>query len=184
MAPTPCRMRPSGLLAVTAGSFCRSDPAAVFLRFTNGGLPACSPRSFGRREGVVETEQPYEVADRREAGRDAVADLLGRRVRCAQVGVFLLELAELAQQRVEFRVRDDRGVEHLIPVVVLGNLFCQIGVAMFGLVIGLADLGASAGAYAGFRADLGQFQLISFSHRAPSSISSGISPAAALHFTG
>ena len=94
-------------------------------------------------------------------------------------GYSVLELAELAQQRVEFRVRDHRGVEHVIPVVVLGNLFCQIGVAMPGLVIGLADLGASAGAYAGFRADLGQFHLVSFSHRTPSSISSGISRAAA-----
>ncbi len=44
--PTPCRIRPSGRLAVTAGSFCRSDPAAVFRGFTYGGLPAAAWRSF------------------------------------------------------------------------------------------------------------------------------------------
>jgi len=53
MAPTPCRIRPSGLLAVTAGSFCRSEPAAVLRGLTNGGLPASACRWFSSSKAAT-----------------------------------------------------------------------------------------------------------------------------------
>ena len=36
----------SGRDAVTRGSFCRSDPAAVFRGLANGGLPAATSEAF------------------------------------------------------------------------------------------------------------------------------------------
>src|SRR5579859_6025392 len=79
MAPTPCRIRPSGRLAVTAGSFCRSDPAAVFRGLTNGGLPACACRSFsslnattGRNTSPLTSSVAGHPAPRRRAGAAAI----------------------------------------------------------------------------------------------------------------
>ena len=46
VAPTPCRMSDSGRVAVTRGSFCRSEPAAELRGLANGGLPASVSRSF------------------------------------------------------------------------------------------------------------------------------------------
>ena len=37
---SPCTIKPSGLLAVIFGSFCRSDPAAALRGLANSGLPA------------------------------------------------------------------------------------------------------------------------------------------------
>ena len=42
----PCTIRLSGRVAVTRGSFCRSEPAAVLRGFTYSGLPASACRSF------------------------------------------------------------------------------------------------------------------------------------------
>ena len=41
---SPCTIRPSARLAVTRGSFCRSEPAAPLRGLANGGLPASSSR--------------------------------------------------------------------------------------------------------------------------------------------
>ena len=38
--PSPCTIIDSGRLAVTRGSFCRSDPAAALRGLANGALPA------------------------------------------------------------------------------------------------------------------------------------------------
>src|SRR5258706_570534 len=43
---SPCTIRLSGRVAVTRGSFCRSDPAAVFRGLTYSALPASACRSF------------------------------------------------------------------------------------------------------------------------------------------
>ena len=47
-----------------------------------------------------------------------------------QLRVGLLELAQLAQQRVVDVVADDRVVEHVVAVVVLGDLVAQLGRAL------------------------------------------------------
>ncbi len=44
--PTPCRISRRSRLAVTRGSFWRSEPAAELRGLANGGLPASVSRSF------------------------------------------------------------------------------------------------------------------------------------------
>ena len=44
--PTPCTTSCSPRDAVTRGSFCRSDPAAVLRGFANGALPAATSEAF------------------------------------------------------------------------------------------------------------------------------------------
>ena len=83
---SPCTTRRSGRLAVTRGSFCRSEPAAVLRGLANGGLPASTSRSFSsceRRDrevdlaadlaavsGQPDARQPVR-APRRWSGRSA-----------------------------------------------------------------------------------------------------------------
>ena len=43
-APMPCTTMRNGRLAVTRGSFCRNEPAAVLRGFANGALPASTKR--------------------------------------------------------------------------------------------------------------------------------------------
>ena len=50
---SPCTIRPSGRVAVTRGSFCRSDPAAELRGFANGALPASVSRSFSSWNAVT-----------------------------------------------------------------------------------------------------------------------------------
>ena len=63
-------------------------------------------------ERVVEALHPLQVVDGGELGRDRAADLLGRRVRRAQLGELLLELLEPAQPPVVVGVGQGGVVEH------------------------------------------------------------------------
>jgi len=82
------------------------------------------------------------MPDWREANRDDVSpDLLGRRVRRAQLRIGLLELAQLPDQGVVLGVRDHRRVEHVVAVVGVGDLFGQVRVPVLGRVVGLSDGG-------------------------------------------
>ena len=61
-------------------------------------------------EHVVETQHPLEVLGRGEVGGEAgAADQLSRRVGNTQLRVAVLQRDELVEQRVEFRVGDDRA---------------------------------------------------------------------------
>ncbi len=60
-------------------------------------------------------------------------DALGGRVGGPQLGVIVLEGAQLAQQRVELGVADARVVEDVVPVVVRVDLAYQLGVTLGGL---------------------------------------------------
>jgi len=46
VSPTPWTIRPSGRVAVTRGSFWRSEPAAELRGLANGGRPMAVSRSF------------------------------------------------------------------------------------------------------------------------------------------
>ena len=81
-------------------------------------------------ERVVQAEQPLQVLDRGEQGGDARADPLGRGVRGAQLRVALLQRAQFPDQRVELAVGDDRRVEHVVAVLVLGDLHAQLRVTL------------------------------------------------------
>jgi hypothetical protein len=75
------------------------------------------------RECVVKAHHPLAVLDRGELGRNRPAHLLRRRVRRAQIGMGLLELLELMQQRVELGVGGGGAVQHVVaPAVVLDQL--------------------------------------------------------------
>src|SRR5579875_2148725 len=261
--PTPCTMRSSGRVAVTRGSFWRSDPAAELRGFANGALPASvslrfssskaatgrntSPRTsstagepvrdrayraqvrrdvlagypvapgrcplqppvpvhqvdrepvdlelaqerpdvtaaqplgpgspcvqFRVGERVVQAEQPLQVGDGGEVGGDRAADLLRRRVRGAQLRVAVLKLPQLAHELVVLGVGDQRRVQHVVAVVVLGDLLGQVRVALPRLRGGL---GGQAWPGDLCRARLrrpGPFPArLARAHAAPSSISSG-----------
>ena len=78
------------------------------------------------REDVVQAEHPLEMVGGREVGREArAADQLRRRIGCPQLGVFVLERLQLAQQLVELRVGDDRRVADVVAELVLTHLVCQ-----------------------------------------------------------
>jgi hypothetical protein len=66
----------------------------------------------------------------REPGRRDPADALRRRVRRAQLGVTVLQLAQLAQQLVVILVADLRVVEDVIAVVRLVDLRAQLAGAL------------------------------------------------------
>jgi hypothetical protein len=70
--------------------------------------PGAPRRQFLLREHVVQAEQPLQVLDRGEQGRDAAGDPLGRRVRSPQLRIALLQRAHLPHQDVVFGVGDDR----------------------------------------------------------------------------
>ena len=67
---------------------------------------------------VVEREHPHRVLDLHHLRARLAADALGRRVGRDELGVRLLERAQLAQQRVELGVAHDRVVEDVVAVVV------------------------------------------------------------------
>ena len=74
-------------------------------------------------ERVVEREHRHAVLDRRERGGRPAARPLRRRVGSDELGMLLLERAQLADQRVELRVGDLGRVEHeVLLVVVLDQL--------------------------------------------------------------
>ena len=60
------------------------------------------------------------------------AHALGRRVGRDELRVLLLERAQLAQQRVELGVADDRIVEHVVAVVVRVDLAHELRVPLGG----------------------------------------------------
>src|SRR6478609_9179398 len=147
-APMPWTTMCSGRVAVTFGSFCRSDPAAALRGLAKGLSPASTSRalspskaSIGKKtspristsagmssplrrrgisaivrtlgvvsapahvlghalgpggelpvgEGVVQGKQAFTVFDGGELRGVGARDLLGRGVRCAQLGVFVLD---------------------------------------------------------------------------------------------
>ena len=88
--PTPCTHHAAAArLAVTRGSFCRSEPAAVLRGLANGALPAStsdalssskratgkntSPRTSSTRGHVVAGQPVGDVVDRADVGRDVLA---------------------------------------------------------------------------------------------------------------
>jgi hypothetical protein len=79
-------------------------------------------------EDVIQAEQPLQMLDRGEQRRDRAVHSLGRRVRRAQVRVLLLDRAQLAHLGVVVDVGDGRRVEHVIPVIRLGDIQAQVGV--------------------------------------------------------
>ena len=83
-------------------------------------------------EGVVEREHPLGVGDRREVGGEGAADALGGRVGGAQRRVFRLQRLQLPQLRVELRVGDRRRVQHVVAVLVFGQLLTERGVPLPG----------------------------------------------------
>ena len=89
-----------------------------------------------RGEGVVQAEHALEVLVRRELGGELAADLLGGRVGRRQLRVRLLERQQLAPERVELPVRDDRRVEHVVAELVVGDLGGQLGVPRADVGIG------------------------------------------------
>ena len=50
-----------------------------------------------------------------------------------ELGMALLELHELAPQRVELPVRDERRVEHVVAELVVGDLGGQLGMPRAGV---------------------------------------------------
>src|SRR5690606_28089019 len=82
----------------------------------------------GDRLGVVQREQRSEMLHRREARLgDGGADPLGRGVGRDEVGVLLLEGAQLPHELVVLGVGDRRIVEDVVPVVGLCDLLAQLG---------------------------------------------------------
>ena len=85
------------------------------------------------REHVVQAEQPLQVLDGGELGRDRPADVLGGRVGGAQLRELVLDRVELPQPGVVLDVGDRRGVEHVVPVLRVKQRLAQLGVPPPGL---------------------------------------------------
>ncbi len=81
-------------------------------------------------ERVVQGEHAGAVDDGRELRLVGPGDLLGRGVRRAQLGVLLLQRLQGAQEFVELRVADDRGVVHVVPEAVLLDLLSELRVLL------------------------------------------------------
>ena len=74
-------------------------------------------------EGIVQAHHLDQVLNRSERGRDRPADLLGRRVGCAQCWESVLQRLEVAHRGVEVGVGQRRRVEHVVaPASVLDPL--------------------------------------------------------------
>ena len=78
-------------------------------------------------ECVAQTEHRQRMLDHRERGLlDLRADLLGGAVGGHELGEALLELLQLAKQRVEVRVADFRVVVDEVAAVVMADEFAQL----------------------------------------------------------
>ena len=88
------------------------------------GADARRPQvEFLGAEHVVEGQHPFQVLGRGEVGGKAgAADELGRRIRCAQLGMLVLECGQSPQQLVEVRVGDDRRVAHVVAELMFAHL--------------------------------------------------------------
>ena len=75
--------------------------------------------------GVVEAEHRGAVGHRGEPFDRAPADALGRRIRRHQVGMRLLECAELPHERVERGIGDLRIVVDVVPLLVVPDLVAK-----------------------------------------------------------
>ena len=75
--------------------------------------------------GVVDREHGQGVLDLRELGQRGSPDALGRRIGRDQVRVLLLEFLEFGEELVIVAVGDDRLGEHVVGVIVAGDLFTQ-----------------------------------------------------------
>jgi hypothetical protein len=80
---------------------------------------------FVRRHGVVERQHRQAVPHRGEPLGRRGADALRRRRRAAQYRVALLELDQLAEQRVVLGIRDRRRVFHIVALIVRGDFAPQ-----------------------------------------------------------
>ncbi len=91
-------------------------------------LDAAGPRSeFLWGEGVVQAEHPLQMLSGGELGGEAgSADQLRGRVGRAQLGVSVLERLQFTQQRVEFRVGDDRRVLDVVAELVITDLIGEL----------------------------------------------------------
>ncbi len=72
------------------------------------GRPQCPGLKLGIGEDVVQREHPFQMLDRREQRREGAGDLLGRRVRGAQLRVPGLDLRQLTHELVVFSIGDGR----------------------------------------------------------------------------
>jgi hypothetical protein len=84
-------------------------------------------------EDVVEREHPLGVLDLGELRRERAAHVLRGRIGGTQPRISRLERLELAIERVELGVGDDRRIELVIAVLMVANLVGQFGVPGAGL---------------------------------------------------
>ena len=91
-------------------------------------------------EDVVEAEHALEMVVRGELGGEGSADGLGRRVRRDQRRVRVLDALELGEQLVELPVGHDRRVQHVVPELVVADLFGQRGVPVAHLGRDVGDV--------------------------------------------
>ena len=80
--------------------------------------------SVEHRERLLSLDNAFDDAelDGGEFRGVGTGDLLGRRVRCAQLGVFVLDGFQFAHEPVERGVVDDRLVLHVVPEAVILDL--------------------------------------------------------------
>ena len=130
---------PGGRLDQRAVPVDEVDGQPVDLQLTQVGTLEPGAAELGRAVGpaaqvlvgehVVQAEQPLQVLDRREQRGYRPVHGLGRRVRRAQVRVLLLERAQLAHLGVVVDVGDRGRIQDVVPVIGLGDLQAEVGVA-------------------------------------------------------
>ncbi len=127
VAPGGRLHQPAALVAQRHGQAVDLQLAHVRRRgVAEAALHARPPRlELGRRERIVEALHRHLVDDLGERGRRLATDLLGGRVGGDEVGVLLLQGAQLHHQRVVVGVGDDRVVEVVVATVVLAELASQ-----------------------------------------------------------
>ncbi|OIQ72571.1 hypothetical protein GALL_458000 [mine drainage metagenome] len=90
-----------------------------------------SQRARRRRVGFgLDGEHGHRVPHRGELGQGLAADALGGRLGSAQFGMRCFERLQFAEQRVVIRVGHQRGVEHVVGMVVPGDFAAQPGGAL------------------------------------------------------
>ena len=94
--------------------------------------PGVELAQFIGRVGVVEAEHRRHVAHRVEALGGPAADALRRRRRVDELGVLVLDRAQLAHERVEFGVADLGIVVNVIALFVMSDARPQVGDALGG----------------------------------------------------
>ena len=86
-------------------------------------------------ERIIERIHANCMLNGRELGCHCPAHTLGRRRWIEELGIFLLERIEIAQQRVEGRVGDLGGVLHVVEIAVMFDLVAQLLDALVSIVL-------------------------------------------------